>query len=386
MRPIKESVYTDSFTVDPSVPRPKPKPYEERKQYTNDLRRTHFCLGNWDTNNTSSETKHSIGFVVGEHEDKSSVRQSFLSSESATNGGVDRNRHESKVFRDGDWNRTDRKPIRSSVTMEDFHPSFFSSKSADSLKFTHEYTKPGYHRATHFDLGNVSSTPTSNSCENKMKNGIGVASLYRKDFAAKPLTYAFDRDRACRRLGDNPTLELFPENNKTEDSISNHSHFITTKEMKFKNHGTEHLLSTVRDRHNEVFGIRQRNGRDSHQIYDHQMTASPSPRPSSSTTYRHHGSNLNQQLPVARMLSMSSSDFRKPPLTKNNKCDITVPVNNHLGSDSNDLAAFLTMSEARDKYRGHMTKTSRQVHQECHDRRSDNKSTHFVFGSTGFLN
>jgi len=382
VKPIKESVYTCSFHVDPSVPRPVPKPYKERKKYTNDLRETHFCLGTWDTKNTS-ETKHSIGFDNMDEEQNSrfvsSARGDSLSSafsassvydHSNNNSMVDRNRHESKVFRDGDWNRTDRKSISSSVTRKDFvdPPPYLASLSSScggdgssELRFTHEFTKPNYHRATHFDLGNASSGSD--------------ASLYHKDFAMKPLTFAYDRDKTCREIGHiNSTLELFPKGTRQS--------FITTKDTKFKDHGTDHLLSAMRDRNDEVFAIKQRNGRDSHQIYRNQMS-SPLPSSLSQSDELHHITSTYSRnggsLPTKRMISMSSSDFRRPPLTENNKCSIKVPVNNHIcGADYDTM-----LSEARDKYKTHQSFSAKQVHQECHERRRDNKSTHFVFGSAG---
>ena len=355
-----------------------PKPYKERKKYTNDLRETHFCLGTWHTKNTS-ETKHSIGFENSIDEEQNnrffgSARGGSLSSASLhdcrnNNSMVDRNRHESKVFRDGDWNRTNRKSIKSSVTRKDFidpppyRTSLLSSSCEDGnsmLKFNHEFTKPNYHRATHFDLGNASSGSD--------------ASLYHKDFAVKPLTFAYDRERACCELGHrNPTLELFPKG--TQQS------FITTKDTKFKDHGTDNLLSAMRDRTNEVFAIKQRNGRDSHQIYRNQMSSSPQSSSRSlyqSDDYRYSRGD-EERLPAHRMISMSSSDFRRPPLTENNKCSIKVPVNNHIyGVDYDKM-----MSEAQEKYKTHQSFSARQVHQECHERRRDNKSTHFVFGSSG---
>ena len=357
VKPVKESVYKYSFSIDPSVPRPKPKSKKEWKKHTNDLRETHFCLGTWNIKNTS-ETKHSIGFdnnTGSEQHGGDSLLSSSSTFSCNSNSIVNRNRHESMVFRDGDWNRNDRESISSSVTQKDFaDPPPRLSRDSSRLKFIKEFTKPKYHRATHFDLGNATSSID--------------ASLYRRDFAAKPLTYASERDRACRKLGSNHTLELFPKDSRQS--------FITTKDTKYKDHGTDYMLSAMRDRNNELFSIKQRNERDSHQTYRHQMS-SPSPTSSSFDNNHSRGGKLHIQ---GGLISVSSSDFRRFPLTVKKKCgDIKIPINNHLCGDYNGADA--RMSEAREKYTTHKS-TSRQLHHECLKRRRDNKSTHFVLGST----
>ena len=323
---MKDSIYTSSFSIDPSVPRPKPKPYEERKKYTNDLRETHFKLGSWDEVNRT-ETQHSLGFEKRYNEEG-------LSNSNRT---IDSNRHLSKVFRQGDYNRSDRKSVNKTITKRDFPAP--PIKSQHDLKFIHEFTDPSYHHSSHFDLGSASSADPR-----KLSS-----SLYHKDFATKALVPAYERDRFLKEatIGTH-YLDLFRKDSKPQI-------FTTTKESNFKDYGTENVLQLKQERFKCCSDFKDRIGKDAHQIYHQQLNA------------------VRNELPNQRMLSMTSSNFQRPPLV-HNKCDIEVPTNNHLSGNFDSMNSAI--SEAHEKYKPHQSSSSK-TRQECHDRRRDNKSTHF---------
>ncbi|XP_066926897.1 uncharacterized protein [Clytia hemisphaerica] len=324
---VKDSIYTSSFSVDPSVPRPKPKPYEERKKYTNDLRETHFKLGSWDEANFT-ETQHSLGFEKRYNEEGLS---------NGSNRVVASNRHLSKVFRQGDYNRLDRKSINKTITKRDFPTP--PVRDRRDLKFIHEFTEPSYHHSSHFDLGSASSADPK-----KLSS-----SLYHKDFATKALVPSYDRDRLLKEATSGTHhLELFRKE-------SNPRLFTTTKESNFKDYGTQNVLQLKQERFKCCSEFKDRIGKDQHQIYHDQLNAG------------------RNELPNQRMLSMTSSNFHRPPLV-HNKYDFEIPTNNHLSGNFDCMRSAI--SEAHEKYTPHQS-SSLKTRQECHDRRRDNKSTHF---------
>jgi len=253
-------------------------------------------------------------------------------------GSTSKDRQVSKIFRDGDWNRADRRLVGKTVTKQDFtNPP---THNPLELVFNDKFTEPSYHRSSHFDLGNIKKNPTS---------------LYQNDYIDKPLCLAFNRDRTCEQI-NNSHFELFP---KTSKQL-----MITSKDFGYKDYGIEHLLASTKERMNDVEELKARIGKDSLQ-YQRKLSLN---QPSTAR-------------PIEKILSMSSSNFQAPPLTEN-KYNLKVPKYNHL--DGNYYGADTKISEARAKYQAQKS-SSGQVRMECHNRRRDNKSTHFTFGNDNNL-
>lgn len=144
---LDPSEYQLSFQAYAIEQRPVPKSLKERRKHTNDLRETHFMLGDSSCPKTS-ETKHSFGEIT------SAVPVVEIQKSNALETYV------SKVFRSGDWNHTDRSLVKAGVTHQDFHPHHLHGQKETSPNTLN-------HRGTHFNLGSGSD-----------KNN----SVYQKDF------------------------------------------------------------------------------------------------------------------------------------------------------------------------------------------------------------
>lgn len=301
----RNSIYHSSYIIDPSLPRPRPKPLAERRKHTNDLRETHFKLGTWQ-NAKTSETRHALSF--SKH-----IPVKPMMCKQDTYG--------SKVFRPGDWNQQDRKSVIKSVTKNDFLDPDLKCVP-DNLTYENQFTDKNYHQTTHFNLGNERNI-----------NG----SVYNKDFTGNSTVSAI-----LMVPGINP-LNLFPRNNNES------SKKISTKEESYQNHRMENTLVIRKD---VIDQIKQRQ--------------------------EHHSIPMSDQNIREKHLSITSSDFPRPLFSGTEAQKITIPAYNHVSG--NYYGPDSKISEAKQAYIRHQN-TSVQVRNECCERRRDNKSTHFVFGT-----
>lgn len=271
------------------------------------------------------ETHFKLGTWENKNKSESGHSFSFAEHYSPAPTVIKQGTHQSKVFRCGDWNKQNRNSLTASVTKKDY------VKPSGSRPFmvTHEdqFADKNYHRATHFNLGSVRNSDVS---------------VYNKDYTAGTV-YANER----QLIPSMNTLNLFPSNNQSTRNLS-------TKEDSYQNNGLETTIQKRKERMEILDEIRQRHCQESLSMHD-----------SSRTPVKH--------------LSITSSDFPKPPLVDTESSKNFIPAYNHLNGHYHGIET--RASEARDAYVPHKN-TSAQVRNECCERRRDNKSTHFMFGTT----
>lgn len=196
--------YEISFDSNSQHPKPVPQTLEERRKHTNDLRETHFKLGDF-SNHPRTETMDSY------NKDRPAP--------DSTNHSKALETYSSCIFRPGDWNRVKRSLVSSGVTQRDFisHPKdvYKSNDNKASADTT-------YHRATHFSLGN---TP------------IKTTSVYHKDFVLSPKGKLTQHRPTTVRP---PSSKLFMSDESAD--------FITTQAANFEDKTRELVLSIRNDR------------------------------------------------------------------------------------------------------------------------------------------
>ena len=193
-----------SFDMNPQDSRPIPQTLQERRKHTNDLRETHFKLGDC-SNHLGSETMHSFS--------------KNISASDSRNYSNALETYSSCIFRPGDWNRMNRSLVNSGVTQRDFiSPS--KDMYATNDKASAEKT---YNRATHFNLGSTTSKS---------------ASVYYKDFAL-----------SLKGKPTHPRLATIERPTSTNVFISNDPpDFITTQRETFEDKARDSVLSIRNDR------------------------------------------------------------------------------------------------------------------------------------------
>lgn len=186
------SEYQKQYALGEDYELPKLQTIEERRLHTNDLRATHFQLGDFKEN-SFSETQHSfVNFQGGNN----STSQKCDNTET----------YKSNVFRDGDWNKLDRHLLSKSITQKDFDmPESYIPKQRPA-------SETEYQRSTHFNLGSL-----------KSKNN----SVYNKDYVQ---TSNYKCGRLYQPIAKPIHSRLFPCSDHTNQFISTNSHAYGTKD------------------------------------------------------------------------------------------------------------------------------------------------------------
>lgn len=176
------SVYSRTFAKGPQAQGSNAKNRAECQKLTTHLNTSHFYFGS-DLNGYGTETRHSFEKKL-EHSAKEPGQSTNLASKTA------QETYKSSVFRHGDWNVAEPHFIKHSVTCNDFHIKPFTTshnvgskdtkgqkQEKDDLEYTESKvpsispkdnpSHPYYQRSTHFVLGT---------------NTDDRSSLHQKDF------------------------------------------------------------------------------------------------------------------------------------------------------------------------------------------------------------
>jgi len=308
---LEKSEYQNQFDeLTRNTIRPPMRSLKERQQYTNDLRSTHFQLGSCETK-TGTETQHSfIDFKNSCIDDD--LKRGALET------------YKSRVFREGDWNQTNRHMLKKSITQNDF-----VTKDATSCRLP---TQKSYQQRTHFSLG---------SDTNK------TASSYDKDYGLAQANFS---DQSINGSLYVPCdAEIFPKNDE--------NHFITTHDNNFKAKDKELTLQIKRERICDL----------NKNIERHSLRSVPF-----CTTDDISSSSIPRKL-----MSMNKSAYQvQYPTLCDKVASPNSPTYNHTKGDYNETIR----SEFQDSFSAHDQRAT-EIRNECMLRRKDNKSTHFVFGT-----
>ena len=304
------SEYQNQYALNEEYERPKLQTLEERRLHTNDLRATHFQLGDFKQN-SFSETQHSF---VNSQENNNSTFQKCDNTET----------YKSRVFRDGDWNKSDRRLLSKSITQKDFDiPKSYIPKERSA-------SENEYQRSTHFNLGSL-----------KSKNN----SVYNKDYVQ---TSNYKCGRLYQPIAKPINSKLFPCSDYANQFISTNSHtFGTTDE--------ELTLKMRKERIKSLEQTKKKHNCNAVPLADFEKDAGSIPQ---------------------KLLSMTRSAFHGHYTAARSPEKQVSPIFNHLNGNFTNK----NLSECQDSY-GPLELQAKEVRNDCLQRQQDNKATHFEFGN-----